>query len=75
MQICCVADNIKLLHKCNPEEFELTSIMERIIKLENKTEVNAKRIGESYPEKLIAIMPWRNLKGSLLKLKQMWKVV
>ena len=52
VNICCVADKVKLLPKCNPEEFELTSIMERIIQLEKKTEVNAKRIDESYAREI-----------------------
>ena len=52
VNICCVADKVKLLPKCNPEEFELTSILERIIKLEKKTEVNAKRIDESYAREI-----------------------
>ena len=39
---------MKLLPKYNPEEIELNSIVERIIKLENKTADHNRKIEESY---------------------------
>ena len=48
IKMCCVADEVKLLPKYNPEEVDLTSMLERIIKLENKTKVNERKIEESY---------------------------
>ena len=48
IEICCVSDNVKLLPKYDPEELALTSIVERILKLENKTEDHDKRLDEAY---------------------------
>ena len=42
--VICVADNVKLLPKFHPEELELSSILERLLKLENKTEDHEKRL-------------------------------
>ena len=63
------SDKVKLLPKCNPEEFELTSIMERIIKLENKTEVNAKRIDESYAREINSNSAVEKSKREIIKAK------
>ena len=48
IKMCCVADNVKLLPKYNPEEVELTSIVQRLIKLEIKTALHDKQIEDSY---------------------------
>lgn len=48
IDICCVADNVKRLPKYNPEEVELSSILERIIKLENTSIDHGRKIDESY---------------------------
>ena len=42
----CVADDIKLLPKFNPEELELTSILERLLKLEVKIEDHENRLDQ-----------------------------
>ena len=42
----CVADKIKLLPKFNPEELELTSILERLLKLEVKIEDHENRLDQ-----------------------------
>ena len=42
----CVADNIKLLPKFNPEELELSAILERLLKLEVKIEDHENRLDQ-----------------------------
>ena len=48
ISVICAASNIIDLPKYNPEEVELTSMLERIINIENKLEEHSSRLDENY---------------------------
>ena len=44
IKVCCVADNVKLLPKFAPEELDLSSVMKRLLILENKVADHEERL-------------------------------
>ena len=60
---------MKRLPKYNPEEVELTSLLERIIQLENKTDENSKRLDESYAREIQGKSVVEEAKQDIIKAK------
>ena len=69
IDICCVADNVKLLPKYSPEEVEIRSLIERVIKLEEKTADHGKRLDESFAREMKGNSAVEESKREIIKAK------
>ena len=52
IEVRCVAENVRRLPKYNPEEVELTSLLERVMKVENTLMEHGKRLDETFTRQL-----------------------